>query len=81
MWYAGIGCMPIPLNAEDLDELLATWPSLCPEPPFREEGRDVGRLLMRHATKIATALAENAIAVNMPVWPLVVMGVVVPAVG
>jgi hypothetical protein len=36
---------------------------------------------MRHATKTATALAENAIAVNKPVWPLVVMGVVVPAVG
>jgi hypothetical protein len=58
--------MPIPMNVDDADEYLDSWLTLCLEPPVREVGREVGRLLMRHAKKNATALAEKEIATNMP---------------
>ena len=79
MWYA-LSRLGEPLWYEYFD----SWLTLCLEPPVREVGREVGRLLMRHAKKTATALPEIANATKIPAllgWASAALEAAVPAVG
>jgi hypothetical protein len=79
MWYA-LSRLGEPLWYEYFD----SWLTLCLEPPVREVGREVGRLLMRHAKKTATALPEMANATKIPAllgWASAALEAAVPAVG